>query len=427
MKKKPYRTTGVKALDVERLCESVRDRSMVVGIDVGKETMVGAVMETPYEALVRIRWSHPEETEEFLSVMSGLPARNIQFAMEPSGTYGDSVRYQLMERGWMVFRVSPKRAHDAREVYDGVPSLHDGKSSMLIGKLHMDGLSEPWGFRSTVERELGAAIGLMEMREASYQRYLSRLEAQMARHWPELGGELDLGSATALGMLKVYGGPGGVRGHEGEASKLMRCVGGSFLKASRIEGVLRSARETLGVPQIEEEAALVRELAEEADRWRRGVLAARRRVEELSESDPETHAIGKVVGKATASVLKYCLGSANGHLGAGSYVKSAGLNLKEKSSGKYVGQLKITKRGPGLVRRYLWMAVLRLIQKDGVFKAWYDRKVCRDGGKKGRAIVALMRKLLKGLWHVGCGAVFDCRLLFDTRRLGLASGIVLGE
>lgn len=422
MKRRPYRAVRIKGLDEDRLFSELCGELVVASIDVAKEEMVCALMTEGYEAKARVKWSHPGETGDFLSLVRRIPARQVQVVMESSGTYGDSVRYQLQKLGFLVFRVSAKRSHDAHEVYDGVPSVHDGKSCMVIGKLHFDGLSDPWPQRDEVERRLGAGLQRMDMYESEYQRLVNRLEAQLARHWPELCGKLELGSATVLALLGSYGGPKGVRGDEGGARELMGRVGGSFLEEKKIDGVLRSARRSLGVPQLGEEEEWVRELAGEADRARRRAASARRRVEELSAEDEETQALGEVVGKATGSVLRYCLGAASRHSSASSYVKSAGLNLKEKSSGKYVGQLKITKRGPGLVRRYLWMAALRLIQKDGIIKAWYERKVDRDGGKKGKALVAVMRKLLKGLWHVGRGAVFDCRLLFDARRLGLPAG-----
>jgi hypothetical protein len=105
-----------------------------------------------------------------------------------------------------------------------------------------------------------------------------------------------------------------------------------------------------------------------------------------------------------------------------SLLKGAGLNLKEASSGKHQGQLKITKRGPGAVRRWLFMAVLRWIQEDPVPRAWYTHKVARSGGKfKMKAIVALMRKLAAGLWHAARGKPFDSRKLFDLRRLRIES------
>jgi hypothetical protein len=68
------------------------------------------------------------------------------------------------------------------------------------------------------------------------------------------------------------------------------------------------------------------------------------------------------------------------------------------------------------------MAVLRLIQSEPRFKAWYGRKVARsDGRYKGKAVVALMRKLAKALWHVSRGGTFDTSKLFDDARLGLAA------
>ena len=91
------------------------------------------------------------------------------------------------------------------------------------------------------------------------------------------------------------------------------------------------------------------------------------------------------------------------------------MNLKERSSGKHAGQLKITKRGSGRARKYLYLAVLRLIQSDAVFRTWYATKVA-GGMLKGKAIVALTRKLVAGLWHVARGNAFDSRRLFDVER-----------
>lgn len=95
-----------------------------------------------------------------------------------------------------------------------------------------------------------------------------------------------------------------------------------------------------------------------------------------------------------------------------------GLNLKEHSSGKHQGQLKITKRGPARARQYLYLAVLRWLQREPLIAAWYQAKVQRDGGHlKGKALVALMRKLAKALWHVARGQAFDADQLFDRQAL----------
>jgi len=103
----------------------------------------------------------------------------------------------------------------------------------------------------------------------------------------------------------------------------------------------------------------------------------------------------------------------------GAYLKSLGLNLKEKSSGKEKGALHITKRGPSVARMFLYMAALRMIARDPVTRAWFAQKVRRSGGKeKSKGVVAIMRKITKAMWHVVRGSPFDSTRLFDVRRLG---------
>ncbi len=129
-----------------------------------------------------------------------------------------------------------------------------------------------------------------------------------------------------------------------------------------------------------------------------------------------------VVGKTTAAVMVAALGDPRGYGSATAYLKSTGLNLKEKGSGKKKGALHITKRGPGIVRLYLYLAALRLLQRDRVVRAWYQEKVRRQGGlAKSKAVVAIMRKLVLALWSVAHGEVFDSSKMFDTRRLKISA------
>jgi len=100
-----------------------------------------SVDRTPVETF---KWTHPQQTR---AVVTGLlesfgPTR-LEVVMEPSGTYGDALRGLFAAAGVAVFRISPKRVHDAAELYDGVPSLHDAKAAYLIARLHLDGVSQP--------------------------------------------------------------------------------------------------------------------------------------------------------------------------------------------------------------------------------------------------------------------------------------------
>jgi len=121
----------------------------------------------------------------------------------------------------------------------------------------------------------------------------------------------------------------------------------------------------------------------------------------------------------TSLVLEAALGSPLDYPNPRSYLKAMGLNLKERSSGKHKGQLKITKRGPSIVRKYHYFVALRWLYTDPVIAQWYRNKVRRDGQLKGKAIVAVMRKLALSLWYIARGDRFDSRKLFNVRALGM--------
>lgn len=420
MKKRIYRGVNVKKVNGEKLGEAVQGKRVVFGLDVAKEAMAGSVAIGREEVILNVKWSHPAETNDLLELVAGLPAASVEVAMEPSGTYGDALKYQFGLRGVPVYRVSPKRSHDAAEVFDGVPSWHDVKSAGLLARLHLDGASEPWRDRPDKERELVAAIRTMEMYDGQENNNSNRLEALLASHWPEATQHLRLKSATLVAMVKHFGGPQRVAIQASQAKALMRRVGRGGVKEETIEAIVISASTTVGVPLIEAETRMLQTLAQEILRCRKAANKARAEVERLSEAHEAAGRMGQLIGKATAAVLVSKAGDPQEYASANSLVKSLGLNLKERSSGKHKGQLKITKRGSNVCRYYLYLAALRLIQDDPVVRAWYDKKVARDGGRmKNKAVIAVVRKLVKGLWHVARGEPFDARLLFDTSKLDL--------
>ncbi len=106
--------------------------------------------------------------------------------MESSGTYGAALQAGLHKEGVPVFQVSGKRVHDAREVYDGVPSLHDPKCAAIIAKMHLDGASRRWEPKSDEVREISAVVRTMDIYHEQYYDGINRLEARLAMYWPEV-------------------------------------------------------------------------------------------------------------------------------------------------------------------------------------------------------------------------------------------------
>ncbi len=193
------------------------------------------------------------------------------------------------------------------------------------------------------------------------------------------------------------------------------------MREEKIEQLLASAEDTLGIGCVEAERGLLRALAQDVLETREKLHELERDLQRQVCADATLARLAAVVGETTGAVLVAAQGVPQNYPDAASYLKSLGLNLKERSSGKHKGQLKITKRGPGVSRYYLYYAVLRWLNNDPVIQSWYQRKVQRDGGLKGKAIVALMRKFSKALWYVAQGAPFEPRKLFNIQGLERAA------
>ena len=418
MKKRVYRSTEIAKVNIAQLAEKVKGKKVVFGVDIAKQDNYGALLlEEQKDPLITIKWRHPAKSREMVQVLKSLGATKVEVALEPSGTYGDPVRSLFWNEGIEVYRVSAKLSHDAAEVYDGVPSWHDAKSGAVIGKLHMDGASRLWKMEGEYERDLAAVVNTMDMVQQQYQQNANRLEAVMARHWPEAGEIVELGGPTFLELLGRFGSAQEVGKQSDEARKLMRKVAGRFLEQAKIEKLIGSAQTTTGIPMTAIEAEEAVFLARRTRQLQQELKEAKKRVEEQGAQKQSIENMSKVAGKATAAVLVKGGGDPTEYPSPAQWLKGLGLNLKERSSGKHRGKLKITKRGSGQARRWLYFLVLRLIHKDSIVKAWYGRKVARDGGMKMKALIAIMRKVAAGLWHVARGKEFDAKKLFDVTRL----------
>lgn len=419
MKKKAYKAVDVNKINIVPILSKAANEKIVFGIDIAKEKNFCSLMNEKQEVLTTVKWLHPMQTKAFIAFVKKFP--KAETVMEPSGSYGDPIRYMLEQNEIPVFRVSPKRSHDCAEVYDGVPSLHDAKSAAIIAKLHLDGASETWVIRQEHERDLSAAITTLDVLTSQLNQNINRIEALMAKYWPEMNKYLKYKSTTFLELTSCIGGANEVASKKEEAQSLMKKIGGHFLSTEKIDKIIESAENSIGIPMTKGELDEFQYLSKRTLKLHREVQASKKKVESLSQDDEATKNIGQVIGKATAAVIVTFCGDPLQYDSCNHWLKSFGLNLKEKSSGKYKGRLMITRRGSGRSRRWLYFSALRLIKNDEIVKCWYAKKTERDGGVKMKAIIAIMRKLVKALWYVARGEKFDTSKMFDTRNLRLAA------
>lgn len=418
-KRRAYRSTSVKKVVLEKVVESAPAGDVYVGMDVGKGEIFTVVrwadetFERPWKA------ENPTEVMPLVTLLKILAKdRGVTIAMESTGTYGDALRQALCDEGLCVHRVSGKAAHDYAEIFDGVPSKHDGKDAAIVAELAALGKSWPWPVDSKSEQDAKMAywVDWLDAQQSIQMLWIGRLEGLLARHWPELTSLLDLTSVTLLQMLAHYGGPAKVKADSKATNQIARW-GGSLLKRQKIKAVLESAGTTVGVRQNRQDVQRMQQYAAMALSAFRETQKAKRELKRLAKGNSVIQRQAKAVGVTTACILWVMLGDPRNYRCGEAYRKAMGLNLKERSSGKHKGKLKISKRGPSITRRWLYFAAMRLSQKPDI-RRWYEAKKARDQDRGIGALIGITRKLALALYSVGVyEEPFDPWRLFPGRSL----------
>jgi len=418
--KKTYQGIRIKVLDHVRLLAQVSE-PVLVSIDVAKAAFAAAIVLATGEVLRIVRFEHPTETRVFLELLQLIKdkARELTVLMEPTGTYGDSLRYQLGLRGFAVRMVQPKRTHDAREVFDGVPSKHDNKDAVTLARLHVSGASSEWRPLDEQRRAMRAVFDQYYGHARAAETLFGQIEARLARHWPELEQWLSVRRhASARALLEQYGTPQQVAEQADQARATLRRASRGQLAPELIEGVVDAARSTLGIPMLAEEEALLKDQLGQLSTHLDVCDRMETQIETLMGKDAAFARMRPAVGTMAAAAAITYLGQPGKYSCSRAWLKAAGLNMFEISSGTHKGEVKITKRGPSVVRQLLYMAALRAIDHDPIVTAWYRGRKAYGQDRKNAAVVAVMRKLHAAQFYVGKHDVeYDSSKLFDVRRL----------
>jgi len=425
--KGPYEATSIKDADVEHLAETFDYERLQVGFDVAKDQHFACLMGPHWEDYYIFRFDAREEMDRLTELLEGLPADEIRCTLEPTGNYGEPLRAELERHGFEVRQMAASKCGQAQELFDDVPSLHDGKSAYLIARLAVMEVSDAWEKRPDRDRKLRAILRELRHHDDEIDRLTGRMEGLLARFWPEVTVELDLRTATLQALVAEYGAPSEVAADPEGARETMWKASRGRMGAERIETVLELARETTGAGALDREIEELRHMAGQMQETEAELRRCRRELEEVVDAageedrDSEIGRLREFGGVQLAATLLGELGAPSEYDSAAAYEKAAGLNLQEKSSGCHQGQPRITKQGPGAVRQHLFMLACRRVQsgRQGCryIRAWYQERLRRNGKVRLKALVAVMRKLIRALYHIGRGAVYDPHKLFDVSRL----------
>jgi transposase len=428
--KRIYRRVKVKQVSLDALMESAISKGSsgtTVGLDVAKNEIV-AVVRWPDDSFER-PWSINNPTEICLLVEMLCLLREtcdgLVIGLESTGTYSEAIRYAMTKASLEVHRVSGKGVSDYKELFDGVPSQHDGKDAAMIAELtHFGkGTAWPWIPSSQTDQVIKHQVTRLSAFSNQSNQWIGRLEAILAKHWPELTGLLKLSRVTLQKVCQHYGSPAALVCDDNARQQLRRW-GGALLTFTKIDAILESARTTAGLPMDASEIAWLQEIASEVLLASAQIKLCEKKLRGLANAHDQMKPYVKSIGAVTLCTIWATVGDPSKYTSSGAFLKALGLNLKELSSGKRKGELAITKRGPSLARKILFFWALRSVKHPAI-KRWYVgfQKVGR--GKSGtsehrkmKGLISLLRKLCRSLWYCQAHSLpFDYAKVFPGTPL----------
>lgn len=328
----------------------------------------------------------------------------VVFGCESTGAYAEPVQHFLRKRGVRLVQVNPTHSKRVKELPDNSPHKTDEKDPRVIATLVALGCTLsvviPEGVTAELRRLTHARERSVERRTALY----NQLQDLMFVRFPEfLLVMKDVTTKSARYLIEHYGTPTQLLTLlPAELTQLLRRISRGKLGQARAEALYQAAQESGGIAEGQHAMRLemqeMVQLINGCDQF-----IAQLEAEMLSQLAhiPYSRCLQSIPGLGAITIAGLIGEVADfGHFKSpAELLKYAGLNLYEISSGLHKGQRRISKRGRPLIRKLLYYAALRAVQKSGIFHRHYQNHL-EDGMIKNKALVAICRKLLAIIFAV---------------------------
>lgn len=408
---------------------SFSDHRAIITCDVGSETLHFLCRDlsapgSPAE------WTIDNRTAAITSTLSSVRERatkagitRLLVVVEPTGIYHKLLLRIAASLGFETALVDAGHVKKMRAILFGDDGKTDERDPHAIHGVAMQG-------RLIADRRHAEVYELLRQwgkiyadAEAAVIDAKCRVHRALTLLFPDFKFTTDfLYSASGQAIVQCYGLDPHVIAAQNLSRIYERLRKHSKILRSSVQRLLTQARETVAAITKSRVTDLqARELAfawEDVELALRRKDAARRELEALYDEarlidrllpDPDDSPISK-------ASLARLLGEA-GPLSAYSSLKQlyrmAGANLRERKSGKYIGQTRIARTGRPLMRSILTQMALPLVKRGRLYGTWYHRKTEVEKMPGNKAMTATGRKVLKMIWGwYRSGSSFDERRVF---------------
>jgi len=389
-----------------QLIERISVKHLVVGVDIAQQLHVARAVNFR-GIVVGDPLTFKNNEEGFASLIKWI--KNLQrlnnldetiVGMEPTGHYWINLSKWLSKQAIEVVTVNPHLVKKNKENRDNTQSKSDKKDALVIADMVKNGYYSEVRYTSEPFEKLRV---LMSNRDVVVKRLVSSIN-QLNRWvdivFPELRQVFkDIKAKGAIATLRLFPSPlelVNLQPHEviaGWKSIMKRQPG---LKKALL--LLQVAKKSVGTRQaLDAYKFHLEQLLEEYDLAVSQLERVEEQVTDALNKIPFAKKLLTIKGISEIS-LAGILGEAgdlSGFSHGNSLLRHAGLHLAEASSGKWKGQIVISKRGRSRLRRFLYLATMSLVMNNPEFKALHSHNVKVKKMKKMKSIMKLLGKLAR--------------------------------
>jgi transposase len=390
--------------------ERITSTHLVIGIDVAKERHAAQATNFRGIVLSRQHLSFTNDSEGFQKLerwAKGLQQKhrlnNIIIGMEPTGHYWFNLANWFTEKGITVVIVNPATTKRNKENRDNTPSKSDPKDALVIADVVSRGYYADYKPLDTDFLRLRTMMADREFWMTHRIRLQNRITRWLDIRFPEYTSIFkDWTCPRSMATLKEFPSPLDLQGLsvtqviQGWGEHMKRPGGASGIQ--RAAHLISEAQKSIGETSALQEAK--RDLKRLIEEYERIVDILNPIEKELLSTLPEIPLVQPIqsikgLGPIFTAAILAGAGDLRQYVHGQQLLRKAGLNLAESSSGKRKGQIVLSKRGDATLRKYLYLATLRLVAQNPTFKQWHKHNVQSKHMKKQRSILKLMGKLAR--------------------------------
>jgi transposase len=389
-----------------QLIERISDKHLIVGVDIAQQIHVARAVN--FRGIVVGNPISFENNEEgFLKLLNWIQdlkriknLNDVIVGMEPTGHYWINLSKWLAKQNIEVVTVNPHLVKRNKENRDNTQSKSDIKDALVIADMVKNGYYSIIRPSSESFEKLRV---LMSNRDVIVKRLV--LSINQINQWvdvvfPELRQAFnDVSCKGAIATLRLFPTP-----EELSLMKPLDVQSGwkSLMKRQpgprKAQLLIHLAKSSIGTKQaLEAYKFHLEQLLEEYDLAVKQLDRVEHQVKEVFQQIPFVKNLLMIKGISEIS-LAGILGEAgdlSGFSHGNSLLRHAGLHLAEASSGKWKGQIVISKRGRSRLRRFLYLATMSLVMNNPEFKAVHSYNVKVKKIKRMKSIMKLIGKLAR--------------------------------